>query len=539
MYSRQNGAGADVTLLHTSSGRCRTAGPIWRAIRKARKDEAPTFYRPLADFGPFPVNRIYDKAEWRAAIDLAQEPDFSVGGLKVSPSLCEIRAEAKTEAVEPRVMQVFVALAQAKGSVLSRDELVQRCWGGRIVSEDAINRCIAKVRKLAELDGGGSFAIETVPRVGYRLVESVPIPVPRDSSFAEQTQHEGPSATRVDRGWGRLPIVGAASAFLLVSLAAASWLFLGGGHTLPARPSTLLAGKPAAGNGSAALATTASFPPGTVFRDCPDICPQMVAVPAGTFRMGSPAEDAERHGDEIPQHTVAIRRAFAISKYPVTRAEYARFASETGRTDDDSSCFTLTKDGRFIETPKAGWRETGFPQTSQDPVVCMSWDDADSYANWLSRRTGRPYRLPSESEWEYAARAGAGAAHPGPASQICRLLNGGDADYHAKFPGDPKFDGACRDGYAYTSPVGSFQANAFGLFDMTGNVGQWVADCYNTTYDSAPTDGSAWTSGNCAMRVTRGGAWTDRSQGIRFARRLMDSGVGRFSSVGIRVARAL
>lgn len=498
---------------------------IWPAIGPARKDARPTFGRPLADFGAFAVNRIYDKAEWRAAIDLAQEPDFSIGGLTVRPSLCEMRSGTKTEAVEPRVMQALIVLAQAKGGVLSRDELVQRCWGGRIVSEDAINRCIAKVRKLCELDGGGSFAIETIPRVGYRLVETVPISAPP----AQQAPHDASAAL----GRNRLAILGAASAVLLVALAAASWLLLANARTGASRAANGLAAA------SAAPAETAKLAPGTVFRDCADICPQMVVVPAGRFEMGSPATDAGRHDDEIPQHEVVLARSFAIAKYPVTRAQFARFASETGRTDDDLSCYTLTADGRFIETTKAGWRDPGFPQTSQDPVVCMSWDDADAYANWLSRKTARPYRLPSEAEWEYAARAGAAAAHPEPAAQVCRLLNGGDADYHAKFPADPKYDGGCRDGYPYTSPVGSFAPNAFGLFDMIGNAGQWVADCYNTTYDGAPFDGSAWTSGNCAMRVTRGGAWTDRSRGIRFARRLMDSGVGRFSSVGFRVARAL
>jgi formylglycine-generating enzyme required for sulfatase activity len=333
----------------------------------------------------------------------------------------------------------------------------------------------------------------------------------------------------------RLLILGAVSALMLVALATGAWLLFG--RATPMRPAAArLTDKIATASTPEKAASLAS---GTVFRDCPDVCPPMVVVPAGSFLMGSPGDDRERHSDEIPQHAVTIGRAFAISQYPVTRAEFARFASETGRTADDSSCFTLTGDGRFIETPKAGWRDPGFPQTSRDPVVCMSWNDADAYADWLGRKTAKPYRLPSEAEWEYAARAGATAAHPGAPSQICRLLNGGDADYHAKFPGDPKFDGACRDGYAYTSPVGSFPANAFGLFDMTGNVGQWVADCYNTTYDGAPSDGSAWTSGNCAMRVNRGGAWTDSSQNLRFASRPMDSGVGRFSSVGIRVARAL
>src|SRR4051794_16165041 len=120
------------------------------------------------------MNRIYDKAEWRAAVDLARESDFALGALQVRPSLCEIENTGVPEAVEPRVMQALVAFAQARGSVVSRDELIQRCWGGRIVGEDAINRCIAKVRRASALDGGASFALETIPRIGYRLVEHSP-----------------------------------------------------------------------------------------------------------------------------------------------------------------------------------------------------------------------------------------------------------------------------------------------------------------------------------------------------------------------------
>src|SRR6185437_4355052 len=117
------------------------------------------------------MNRIYDQAEWRAAIDLARESDFALGAFRVRPSLCEIENKGVLKSIEPRVMQALVAFAQAKGSVVSRDELIQRCWGGRIVGEDAVNRCIAKVRKLAEPDEPQSFVLETIPRVGYRLVE--------------------------------------------------------------------------------------------------------------------------------------------------------------------------------------------------------------------------------------------------------------------------------------------------------------------------------------------------------------------------------
>jgi len=159
--------------------------------------------------------------------------------------------------------------------------------------------------------------------------------------------------------------------------------------------------------------------------------------------------------------------------------------------------------------------------------------------DWLSARSGKLYRLPSEAEWEYAARAGSNAIAPATGPNLCHALNGGDADYHRQFALDPMYYGACHDGYAYTAPVGSFPPNAFGLFDMTGNVFQWTEDCYNETYDGAPTDGSAWMRGECSMRVVRGGAWMYSLPGLRFARRGKGSLVGRFNANGFRVARNL
>jgi formylglycine-generating enzyme required for sulfatase activity/DNA-binding winged helix-turn-helix (wHTH) protein len=466
------------------------------------------------------VNRLYDKAEWRRAIDLSAEAEFRLGALLVRPSLCEIVAGDRAQSAEPRVMQALVVLAKAKGTVVSRDELVQRCWGGRIVSEDAINRCIAKVRRLAELDGGASFRLETVPKIGYRLIEH---PVPQPPSVPDVAKKTEAGAAIPPRLAWALAIAAA----ILATVSSTLWFSGGASRPQPDNPA------------KAALAEgDADVPPAGTFRDCSDVCPEMVVVPAGKFLMGTP--QSTPHGnDEVPQHAVTFAHPFAMSKYPVTRAEFARFATETGRADLENNCFTLSADGRFIETPNASWRDPGFPQTSQDPVVCMNWDDAESYAAWLSRKTGKPYRLPSEAEWEYAERAGAEGRFMATGKDPCKLLNGGDAAYHAHFPGDPGVDTQCNDGYSETSPVGSFPANAFGLFDMTGNVHQWVADCYNTTYDGAPSDGSAWNTGNCNQRINRGGAWTDEPRALKFAHRFTDGGTGRFSSVGFRLARSL
>jgi sulfatase modifying factor 1 len=180
-------------------------------------------------------------------------------------------------------------------------------------------------------------------------------------------------------------------------------------------------------------------------------------------------------------------------------------------------------------------------QTLHDPVVCISWNDAQAYAAWLSRRTHKTYRVPTEAEWEYLARAGSNSTRvdDGTPNDACRVVNGGDLAYHKQFPGDHFVDVSCSDGYVATSPVGTFPANAFGLFDMQGNVWQWTQDCYHESYDGAPSDGSAWTRPDCAMRVVRGGSWADDPRAIRFSRREKGEAATRYSSNGFRVVRAL
>jgi formylglycine-generating enzyme required for sulfatase activity len=190
-----------------------------------------------------------------------------------------------------------------------------------------------------------------------------------------------------------------------------------------------------------ALARTAA--PGRSFRDCSNGCPEMVAVPPGRFTMGAPAGEeeranwpADRRGNSVPQHLVTIRHKFAIGKFDVTRDEYAQFVAETHRPDPDS-CITLAASGTFIPT-NGNWHSPGFPQTGRDPAVCVGWDDAQAYVSWLSAKTGQAYRLPTEAEWEYAARAGTTTARyfsDNPA-EFCRHTNVGDLDYFEQHPGD-------------------------------------------------------------------------------------------------------
>jgi formylglycine-generating enzyme required for sulfatase activity len=243
---------------------------------------------------------------------------------------------------------------------------------------------------------------------------------------------------------------------------------------------------------------------------------------------------------EGPQHRVTIGYALAMGKYDVTRSEYAEFVAETQRPDP-ADCQTLNTSGRWGTTAGANWHNPGFAQTGRDPVVCVSWEDATAYAAWLSQKTGHTYRLPSEAEFEYAARAGtttpryAGAT----AAELCRYYNLGDLDYSAAHPQDTEIDNACHDGYGYTSPVGSFPPNPFGLYDMLGNVLEWMEDCWNPNYNGAPADGSAQLSGTCSARAWRGGCWLDDGKYIRAAYRNAGSDGDRYTHAGFRVVRTM
>ena len=166
--------------------------------------------------------------------------------------------------------------------------------------------------------------------------------------------------------------------------------------------------------------------------------------------------------------------------------------------------------------------------------LCVSWNDAKAYARWLSQETGKRYRLSSEAEWEYVARAGSRAARYWKEdSDQCRNANGADAST------DFRGRAACSDGYSETSPVGSYLANAFGLHDVLGNVWEWVEDCWNHTYSGAPSTGRAWRRGDCDLRIVRGGAWNDIPQGLRFADRYGDTAGLRGNIYGFRVVRTL
>jgi formylglycine-generating enzyme required for sulfatase activity len=310
----------------------------------------------------------------------------------------------------------------------------------------------------------------------------------------------------------------------------------------------------------------------------------MVVLPQGRFTMGAPAGEEEREnlpdqpqlrGRSVPQHLVTIPHGFAIAKFDVTQDEYAQFVAETNRPDADScmtanpsgpgfiisngnqhspgipqttggpavcgTCITVNASGTGFTATNGNWHSPGFPQTGRDPVVCVSWDDAQAYVSWLSARTGHAYRLPTEAEWEYAARAGTRTARyfSDNPTEFCHYSNIADVDFRRQYPGTTSGIGACHDGYAFTSPAGRFPPNQYGLYDMLGDVMDWTEDCWNANYSGAPTDGTAWLTGDCSRHVVHGGSWDADLSVVRSAMRRGPPTFYRVTTFGFRVARTL
>ena len=226
--------------------------------------------------------------------------------------------------------------------------------------------------------------------------------------------------------------------------------------------------------------------------------PEMVVIPAGRFRMGS--LPGAGYDNEKPVHEVVIARPFALSKYEVAFADYDRF-THPNKVDDE------------------GWGR------GRRPVINVTWDDATEYAAWLSAETGKRYRLPTEAEWEYAARAGS----------TTKYSWGDDIGSNRA----NCYNDYCGDQWKNTAPAESFSANAWGLHDMHGNVYEWVQDCWNDSYAGAPGDGSAWTSGECGRRVIRGGSWLINPGYLRSASRIRYTRSNRCSNFGFRLAQDL
>jgi formylglycine-generating enzyme required for sulfatase activity len=245
------------------------------------------------------------------------------------------------------------------------------------------------------------------------------------------------------------------------------------------------------------------------FRECTgeqgqDYCPEMVVIPAGSFLMGSPLAEKGRYDDEGPQRSVTIAQPFAVSKFELTFDEW------------DTCVAYGVCEGNISD---AGWGR------GKQPVIFVTWDDAQQYVAWLSKTTGKPYRLLTEAEYEYATGGGTQTTFPW----------GEDIG-----KGNANCDG-CGSQWddKQTAPVGSFAPNPFGLYDTVGNVFEWTADCYHDNYSGAPIDGSAWTAVDCSRHVVRAGSWRSKPEVLRSADRNWATAANRNSNLGFRIGRTL
>jgi len=295
----------------------------------------------------------------------------------------------------------------------------------------------------------------------------------------------------------------------------------------------------------------ASYKPGQIFTDrfadIPGQAPSMVVIPTGSFQMGAPDNESGREDAEIPQHEVTIAKGFALSRTSVTVGQFREFVRASGYQPDSVKLGGASVydegTGAMRDDPSASWQSdyAGRNADSRLPVVNVSWNDAKAYVDWLSQRTGKAYRLPSESEFEYALRGGTTTRYwwgdGAPTGKVENLTGSGD-----RSPSGRRWSNAFqgyRDGYWGPAPAMSFAPNPFGLYDIDGNVSEWVQDCWHDSYLRAPRDGSAWVNPGCGVRVVRGGSWGSSPDQVRSAYRQGAEASVRSGRVGFRVLREL
>ncbi len=395
--------------------------------------------------------------------------------------------------------------------------------------------CVAAMLKAVEDAGKPRQDNTTVVVIDVLEKEATPEakpPQPEAKQAAGDTQEmstdeirEAISTDDEEGKGGKGGLLAIAAVIVLAVLGAGGWFLLGGGEEpapAPAPEITPPASEPAVAEGETKPESTTTEAPvqqtapvtaavpasdtattaaATVFRDSLKSGgegPEMVMIPAGEFKMGSKGFTASQ--DELPQHGVSVP-ALAMSRYEITIAEYEQFATATNRKQPD----------------------LGGLNKANSPMILVSWDDANAYARWLSKETGKKYRLPTEAQWEYAARAGT-------TSTYWWGFELGEDNAHC-------FD--CKTGLNARQPtkVGRFKANPFGLYDTSGNVWEWTRDCYHKNYKGAPDDGSVWEGGDCSKRVVRGGAYGSTGKSLRSTKRGKRAATRGTDEVGIRLIR--
>jgi formylglycine-generating enzyme required for sulfatase activity/DNA-binding winged helix-turn-helix (wHTH) protein len=461
---------------------------------------------------------------------------YRIGAYLLDPEAYELRRDGVLVPVEPQVFELLVFLIANRERALSKDEIIEGVWQGRIVSDATLSSRIRTARQALGDDGSAQRLIRTIHGRGFRFIGDVEEVAAAASNGDRQepriAPHEESVALAPKATPSALPAASSRWRLAAAAIAAVS-VSLAGLYLLSRAPgeSEVQTQQPA----SPSLAASNAARP--TFKDC-DACPEMVVLPEGPFMMGGAPTDKRRWNVELPQHLVRISKPFAIGKFEVTFGEFAAFVDATGyQPAGRCNVFVLELD-RWVGKSTT-FRDPNYPQSPSHPVTCVNWVDAKAYAAWLSERTGKSYRLPSEAEWEYAARGG-----------TTTPLSFGDYSHkricdHAKFAdASTRFawrDETCSSNFGHgAAPVGRHQPNPWGLHDMHGNVWEWVEDCWHASYASAPTDGGPWleaNEGDCAHRITRGGSWRNAVQDLRVTARLRYPTIHAAQVRGFRVAR--
>jgi formylglycine-generating enzyme required for sulfatase activity/DNA-binding winged helix-turn-helix (wHTH) protein len=438
--------------------------------------------------------------------------DLARGCLRMGDQDLELR---------PKTFEVLKFLAMNAGRLVAKQELYDAVWPNVIVSDDSIAQCIRELR--SRLGDDDHSLIKTVSRRGYLLDTTVTTGAPQSSIDTRTIGVAPPPPAGSTSRHGHMmspaygPRLWAAIATVLISVVWGATYLLGSTASLTGPQLASLPG----------------------FKDC-SLCPDMIVLPTGEFMMGSPASENGHTDVEGSPRRVAVTKQIAIGKLEVTIEQISAFVAETGM-NVGGSCQLITDPSRKVATwgePSVSMLSPGFNVTPLHPAVCISWHEAQSYVAWLHRRTGKPYRLPTEAEWEYAARAGTSTRYSfgNDETSLCRYAR--FADLGSQFGWG---DGCRSDVASYgTTPVGALKPNPWGIFDMHGNAWEWVEDCWTPNPQAMPTDGSAFSRpGSCEIGVIRGGSFAAGSRRVRSAIRSPVRTTKHFYNTGLRVALSL
>jgi formylglycine-generating enzyme required for sulfatase activity len=445
-------------------------------LATVREGEEPTRRRALR-------SEFWDE-EWQLVCELANHPNRLL--VTATPEGGETYTEAAHEAIFRRWGKLRDWIAAEREFLAWRTGLegARRAW--EATPEGSKNDALLTGAALAQAQSWLAKRREDLPVV--------------DRDFIDQsTKRESKARRRARRVQALIYVLFAGSIAGLIGWINQSYLREQWNWYTTVRPYLLVQVRPYVLTAAAERA----LKPGDSFRECAKECPEMVVVPAGEFMMGSSTNEMNRNGNEDPLHRVTIATPFAVSKFEVTFEQW-------------DACVTVGACAHVSDSNMG---------RGTQPVINVSWDDVQQYVAWLSKMTGRLYRLLSEAEWEYAARAG-----------TTTIYSWGDEIGR----GNANCNGCGSEWDRRPAPVGSFAPNQFGLYDMHGNVWEWVEDCLHTNYEGAPEDGSAWIAqGDCNNRVLRGGSWFGAPPGLRSALRFWFSADDHAFDLGFRVGRTL